>query len=421
MIRKRRVKMKSNAILWISFVLVLLVLTNTGCLQKNERDENKADPPIEKTPDETIDEQPHNPDDFNKAVVTIGGIDKEYYYDSGTELTPVNYDYYWCTYYAAREFHKIAPSPGVNWSGDAGKWFDNAGDNGWETTKDHKRATYGAIVVLGNHVQIVREIRNDGIVVQGMNEGWAASHEPLESEHKEHWYSGLKFYTGYVYQYFLTFNQVDSGYVFGDFKGYILPVRTDSKDSSNEDVLGVKSQEPFTYSEIGLESLSISSGLTQEQIIAKLGQPLKIDRYEGFYGSEEIELIYEGFSIGLSDGYFNGYRIFSSGIVGIRGLEVGDDVEKVLSSFLKLNDLPGVWKNPDATHWSDITSDCIELYFIDSDSEGLVRTGTYHCDEQSGEVKYISYSHYLPGSCGHSGVTFYIENGLITEIACGGF
>ncbi len=168
-----------------------------------------------------------NPDDLNKAVVTIGGIDKEYHYDSGTEPAPY-YVYHWCTYYAAREFEKIAPSPGVNWIGhDANEWFKEADENGWKTTRDHNKVAYGSIVVLGNHVQVVREVRDDGIVVQGMNEGWARNHQPLDPNHKEHSYEGYKFYTGYVYKYFLTYDQVDSGYKFGDFKGYVLPIRTD--------------------------------------------------------------------------------------------------------------------------------------------------------------------------------------------------
>lgn len=168
-----------------------------------------------------------NSDDLDKAVVTIRGIDKEYHYDSGTESTPIHFDYYWCTYYAAKEFEKIAPSPGVNWGGDANQWFINAGAKGWETTIKHDEVDYGAIVVLGNHVQIVREVRDDGIVVQGMNEGWATNHEPLAPDHKKHWYGEYKFYTGYVYKYYLSYDQVDSGYVFGDFKGYVLPTRTD--------------------------------------------------------------------------------------------------------------------------------------------------------------------------------------------------
>ncbi len=36
-----------------------------------------------------------------------------------------------CTGYSAREFDKVAPSPGVNWRGNAGQWYDNASRAGW--------------------------------------------------------------------------------------------------------------------------------------------------------------------------------------------------------------------------------------------------------------------------------------------------
>ena len=190
---------------------------------------------IEKRKDELIGRIP-GPDQDLKGKVTVGGIEKEYYYDSGTEPTEVNFAYYWCTYYAAREFQKIAPSPKVNWGGDANKWYINAGNSGWVTTTDHSKVTKGSILLMGNHAQIVRDVRSNGLVVQGMNEGWATNHDPLDPNHQEHWYGEYKFYTGYVYKYYLTYEQIGSGYVFGEFNGYILPLRLDSSVLNNEDL-----------------------------------------------------------------------------------------------------------------------------------------------------------------------------------------
>jgi len=70
----------------------------------------------------------------------------------------------YCTEYAAREFDRVAPSPGVNWSGNAGTWYGNASGT-YKTTTDAKQAVNGSIAVWTGggfgHVAVVRGFKYD--------------------------------------------------------------------------------------------------------------------------------------------------------------------------------------------------------------------------------------------------------------------
>lgn len=72
-----------------------------------------------------------------------------------------------CTWHAAERFDTVAPKPGVNWRGNAGDWFRNAANNGWETRTGPMSAEVGAIIVwsggFGNlgHVAIVTRVSGD--------------------------------------------------------------------------------------------------------------------------------------------------------------------------------------------------------------------------------------------------------------------
>lgn len=123
-----------------------------------------------------------------------------------------------CTYFAAVEFDKVAPSPKHNWRGNAINWYDNAKANGWRTTASPREAKKGAIVVwkvnthsLG-HVQIIRNITNSGIEVEGMN-------EPCDS-------CGRGSGTGGVHRYVIPWSNIDNKSYGGMILvGYILPER----------------------------------------------------------------------------------------------------------------------------------------------------------------------------------------------------
>jgi len=89
----------------------------------------------------------------------------------------------YCTEYAARIFDQYAPSPGVNWRGNAQNWYTNASLAGWVVTNNPRdpRLSRGTIVVWsgGNwgHVAIVWSVTRDNsgyvtnITVQEMNWG----------------------------------------------------------------------------------------------------------------------------------------------------------------------------------------------------------------------------------------------------------
>jgi len=58
-----------------------------------------------------------------------------------------NYPKGYCTWYAAEEFNKNAPEPGIDWGGDAGVWFSSAKKEGWATTENPYSPEIGSIIV----------------------------------------------------------------------------------------------------------------------------------------------------------------------------------------------------------------------------------------------------------------------------------
>jgi putative component of membrane protein insertase Oxa1/YidC/SpoIIIJ protein YidD/surface antigen len=83
----------------------------------------------------------------------------------------------WCTWYAAQQFEIVAPSPGYNWHGNAGEWYDAASNAGWQVTRDPERAVSGAIIVwsggyggLGD-VGVFRRIDDSNLYYDAMNQG----------------------------------------------------------------------------------------------------------------------------------------------------------------------------------------------------------------------------------------------------------
>lgn len=87
-----------------------------------------------------------------------------------------------CTWYAASEFDKVAPSPGCNWGGNAGMWVANAYVAGWQTfdclantptVAAQRSFPAGTIVVWSGgsfgHVAVLRAIVQNGIYIQEQN------------------------------------------------------------------------------------------------------------------------------------------------------------------------------------------------------------------------------------------------------------
>jgi hypothetical protein len=110
---------------------------------------------------------------------------------AGVQADVKNFSPGWCTFYASREFDRVAARPGMNWGGDAREWLDNA-ENDWMTTRDpHNLALFrpGTVVVWGaskmnlaGHVGIAKAILVDprdrrrppapiGLLVREMNFG----------------------------------------------------------------------------------------------------------------------------------------------------------------------------------------------------------------------------------------------------------
>lgn len=82
-----------------------------------------------------------------------------------------------CARYAAQEFEKLAPSPGVNWLSYNYDWVIQAQRNGWVVKTTVRDAMIGAIVEWqdlerhGGHVAIVRNVLADKIIVEENNIG----------------------------------------------------------------------------------------------------------------------------------------------------------------------------------------------------------------------------------------------------------
>ena len=83
-----------------------------------------------------------------------------------------------CTWYAASEFDKVAPSPGCNWGGNAGTWIGNASAAGWRTygyptAAGNLSLSPGTVVVWTGggygHVAVLRYVVQNGIYIQEKN------------------------------------------------------------------------------------------------------------------------------------------------------------------------------------------------------------------------------------------------------------
>jgi surface antigen len=83
-----------------------------------------------------------------------------------------------CAKYAAQEFEKNAPPPGVNWLNKNSDWVLQANNAGWVTRAAARDAMVGAIAEWettdrngGGHVAIVRAVLSDRIIVEENNVG----------------------------------------------------------------------------------------------------------------------------------------------------------------------------------------------------------------------------------------------------------
>lgn len=110
----------------------------------------------------------------------------------------------YCTWYAARKWKEFTNTP-VTWSGDGGRWFDNAADEGRNISDDPTAAVKGAIMVWtrrgsAGHVAFVEAVNEEGVFITEMNA-------------RGRWM---------VSDAFLPFTNLDKGTKYR-FKGYILP------------------------------------------------------------------------------------------------------------------------------------------------------------------------------------------------------
>ncbi len=87
------------------------------------------------------------------------------------------------TGYFAREFDKIAPAPGMDWTDAAYLWLDSAAQKGWVVKKSFMDAKPGALIVgldrsRNDLVGIVREVRDGKISYETLDEaGKVVRHE----------------------------------------------------------------------------------------------------------------------------------------------------------------------------------------------------------------------------------------------------
>ncbi len=110
----------------------------------------------------------------------------------------------YCTWYAARKWKEFTGAP-VTWSGDAGRWFDNAAEEGRSVSEDPQAAVVGAVMVwtrrgAAGHVAFVEDVNAEGVFISEMNvyRRWVVS------------------------ETFLPFTNLDKGTKY-KFRGYILP------------------------------------------------------------------------------------------------------------------------------------------------------------------------------------------------------
>jgi surface antigen len=79
----------------------------------------------------------------------------------------------YCASYAARQFDKAAPSPGINWRGNAKTWYSHASARGWRVTRRTDLAVPGSVIVWNDHhsghVGVVRRVTARYVYGQEMN------------------------------------------------------------------------------------------------------------------------------------------------------------------------------------------------------------------------------------------------------------
>jgi len=139
-----------------------------------------------------------------------------------------------CARYAAQEFEKIAPSPGVNWLSENNDWVIHADQAGWVVKLGVREAIPGAIIEwnevergsgAGGHVAVVRYVLADKIIIEQMNAGkttgetvYTFGGQRLHTEVTDGW--------GVVKMQAITYDKL---LMLGKrkFAGYIWPVRKD--------------------------------------------------------------------------------------------------------------------------------------------------------------------------------------------------
>ena len=205
------------------------------------------------------------------------------------------------------------------------------------------------------------------------------------------------------------------GWVHG---GYVV-----SRDDLARIEINTQTQNAYShhreYPETGLEDLGLNYRVSIEEIITIMGAPEGTDGYDGGIKGPSIILEYSeiNFDLFKYDGIYclGSYQISSSKIIGPRGIRVGDTVESVLKKYLLANNELNIWKSPEGIYYSNMTKNFIELYY-DEESGPYTKSGSIITNYLTGEIEIIVYAHYLPGTCGSSGVSFYIQDGLVEKI-----
>lgn len=79
----------------------------------------------------------------------------------------------YCASYAARQFDKAAPSPGITWRGNAKTWYSRAAAAKWQVTRRTGSAIPGSIIVWNDrrsgHVGVVRRVTAKYVYGEEMN------------------------------------------------------------------------------------------------------------------------------------------------------------------------------------------------------------------------------------------------------------
>lgn len=79
------------------------------------------------------------------------------------------------TGYFAQEFDKLAPAPGLDWTGDASEWAYNAANKGWVTKTSLEGVKVGALLIgyhypTGVWVGILRNLTDSTLTYETLNE-----------------------------------------------------------------------------------------------------------------------------------------------------------------------------------------------------------------------------------------------------------